>query len=523
MSRYAGGAILLLLGLAALFLSHDFMGAPSVGNDSVQYLDAASHLVAGDCFCTTVAHFDEQVAAGHMPIPFTHFAPGYSLLIAVLTRLGFTPETAGYLISALSYLVTIGLFWYLGTALGARPWALGALGLLWITNASAILIAGFISTEALFTALFLAVAALMVADINADGSRPLILVALGVVAGVAYWVRYPGLFVVPVVALYLTWRWWKNRRTLPWVLLGLAVAGAECLAIMVRNSLLTGSWRGGFSNSQGHSVKFILVESMKAFYHMIFGDRAVARLDIWSVLFACALATAIALAVVAWRSVRRDEMPPTFKTAALWLGILVGIYWAGIVYAALHSIAGDLLRYYFPAYPLLLVVLAAAALARKTVENVVISILTIAVLAIHSRSLLTRPANPLIAGVRQVLEEQVQPGISVESWLRAHVSQQGVIVAVNGQAVHYVLQRPVVAVIDPVFTDRRTDDAGFHALMSQFGARYLLLFPGSKTTQEQDDIPFLSSLAAGSSPAWLALAAKTHDTALYECASCVKK
>jgi 4-amino-4-deoxy-L-arabinose transferase-like glycosyltransferase len=517
-----GGAILLLLGVGALVLSHDFMGAPGIGNDSVQYLDAASHLAAGDCFCTTVAHFDEQVAVGHMPIPFTHFAPGYSLLIAGFIRLGFTPESAAYLISALSYLATIVLFWYIGATLGAHPFVLGAIGLIWLANASAIVIAGFVSTEALFTAIFLGVAALIVADIRAGGSHPWVLVTLGILAGAAYWVRYPGLFVVPVVALYLIWRGLRNRRTLPWVLLGLALAVAECIGIMARNSWLTGSWRGGFSSSHKNGLKWVLAESVKAFYHMVFGDRVVAHLSLWVVLFACALLAAIVLAFRAWRTERRQEVPAGFTASAIWLALLVGFYWAGIVYAVMHSIASDLARYYFPAYPLVLVVLAAATLARTRIENVAIAILAVAVLAVQSRSLLTRPPTPPALEVRNDLKEEVRPGLSIGNWLTSHVSPKDVLIAANGQMVYYILQRPVVALIDPPYSARNSDDAGLHALMSQFGARYLLLFPGSKAVPEQDDTPFLSALATGSAPPWLTLANRTNDVEVYECASCVK-
>jgi len=522
MSRYAGGAVAVLLGLAVLFWSHDFVGAPYVSNDSVQYLDAAAHLAAGDCFCTTVAHFDEQIAVGHIPVPFMHFAPGYPLLIAGLSRLGLAPETAGYLISAFSYLLTIALFWYIGTTLGAHPWALGSLCLLWIANSIAILMASFVATEALFTAIFLGLAALMVADSKTETSRPWILVAIGIIGGAAYWVRFAGIFVVPVAVLYLVWRWWTRRRTLAPVLLGLAAAGGECLAVMIRNSLVTGTWRGGFSNNKGHSGQFILGESARALYHLPFGDRAVAHLDVWAIAFAGTFAAAGVLAVIAWRGGRRAELPSSFSLSVSWLGVLAGVYVAGLIYAVRNSVASDLARFFIPVYALVLVVAAAASLARKTMENIILSVLVLTVLAIQARSLLTRPAIPLTASVSRVFKEEVEPGISVQRWLSGHVSPKDVVIATNGQAVHYVLQRPVVAVIDPDATTRRIDEAGFHALMAQYGARYMVLFPGSNLVQEQDDIPFLRSLAAGSVPPWLDLAAKTRDVALYECPSCVK-
>jgi len=109
------------------------------------------------------------------------------------------------------------------------------------------------------------------------------------------------------------------------------------------------------------------------------------------------------------------------------------------------------------------------------------------------------------------------------NWLTSHVSPQDVLIAANGQIVHYVLQRPVVALIDPASSARETSASAFHALMSQFGARYLLLFPGSKAVPEQDDTPFLNSLAAGSAPPWLTLATRTSDVEVYECTDCGKQ
>jgi hypothetical protein len=60
--------------------------------------------------------------------------------------------------------------------------------------------------------------------------------------------------------------------------------------------------------------------------------------------------------------------------------------------------------------------------------------------------------------------------MTVEQWLRGRLSPQDVLVAVNGQAVHYVLQRPVVALIDPQFSNRPVDEAAFHSLMALYGA-----------------------------------------------------
>jgi hypothetical protein len=114
--------------------------------------------------------------------------------------------------------------------------------------------------------------------------------------------------------------------------------------------------------------------------------------------------------------------------------------------------------------------------------------------------------------------------MTVEQWLRNRLAPEDVLVAANGQAVHHVLQRPVVALIDPQFSNRPVDEAAFHSLMTLYGARYLLVFPGADplSVPEQILIPLLRNLVAGDSPQWLAPAVRTPNVAVYECAGCVR-
>lgn len=189
----------LLAGVLALWLSYSPNGTPYIPNDGYQYLDAASNLASGPCFCTRVALFDEQVAFGRFPIPFTHFAPGYPLLIAAVSRTGMAAETAGYLLSALGFLAVIWLIQDLGLALGARGWVAALFSLIWITQATALLYASSVGTETLFTAMLLGLVVLIVRDVRSDGARSLRMFGIGAVAGLAYWIRYPGC------------SWWEAR------------------------------------------------------------------------------------------------------------------------------------------------------------------------------------------------------------------------------------------------------------------------------------------------------------------------
>ena len=70
----------------------------------------------------------------------------------------------------------------------------------------------------------------------------------------------------------------------------------------------------------------------------------------------------------------------------------------------------------------------------------------------RAQNLFVKPGQADWLLTRSMLAEEVQPGTSLLEWLRKQVSPDGTILAVEGQAVHYVLDRPVVAVIPPPAT-----------------------------------------------------------------------
>jgi len=512
-------AACLLAGAGALWFSARWMGAPYITNDGYQYLDAASNLARGACLCTRVAVFDEQVT-GRMPVPFTHFPPGYPLLAAALSLTGLPLETAGWLISAVGFLLTIWLIWDVGLALEARPPVLAAVALLWISNSEALSLASSVVTEDVFTAVLMALAALMLRDVRAAGRRPWLLPAIGAAAGLAYCLRYAGLFLVPVAAIYIVWRWWRNRASLPWAAAGLLAAGLLVVPIQIRNIVYTGSWRGGFSGAGGHKLNVVLGEAVKSFYHLVFGAGVPVRLDIWIVAFA------LSLLLLCFLSIRRGRsawQPP--PGALPWIGLLVAAYLGGILLTALTSIAMGLTRYFMPVYPLLLACFAGAVSFLAVGKRyAAVAIMALAVVVIQSRSLAIGPTPPRHVIVRETLRQRTPDGMTVEQWLRNRLTPDNVLVAVNGQAVYHVLQRPVVALIDPQYSNRPVDDTAFHSLMALYGARYLLVFPGADAVlaPEQNAIPFLRNLAAGGSPQWLAQAVRTFNVAVYECAGCAR-
>jgi hypothetical protein len=512
-------------GVLALWLSYSLNRAPNIPNDGYQYLDAASNLASGQCLCTRVALFDEQVAFGHFPIPFTHFAPGYPILIAAAERVGVTGATAGYLFSALGFLAVLWLIQDIALALGALAWVAAAFSLLWIAHATALLYGSMVGTESLFTALLLAVVALIERDARLRGASRFLPAGIGVVAGLSYWIRYPGLFLVGAAGVYLIARAWRFPRARRASVAGLVAAALLTGSVQIRNIFYTGSWRGGFDYSGRRAPGAVLLGTVRAFSHLITGDRVPVRFDVPMAIFLLSTALGLFLFIRAW-FVRAGSVRETW----VWT-LFVGLaYTGGVILASLTTIAGDFPRYFFPVYPLLLIFTAVicstvvCSSGAGGLKSLAVVLFVLSAVIVQGRNLFVAPEQPDWIFTRAILREEVQPGISFIQWLRKQDGPDEAIVAVEGQAVHYVVERPVVAVLPAEASARRMDEPGVRSLMLHFHSRYLLLFPDAPADRvpEQVSSPLLLSLAAGKVPAWLKPAAHTHDAAVYECEDCVK-
>ncbi|MGB8770512.1 MAG: hypothetical protein WCC92_12905, partial [Candidatus Korobacteraceae bacterium] len=259
-------------------------------------------------------------------------------------------------------------------------------------------------------------------------------------------------------------------------------------------------------------------------YHLVLGDHVMAKLSIGMGLLLISLVAVAGLVLRVWRHREWTKVPRFVPPALVWMGILFLAYVGGIMVAMFSSQLDDL-RYFLPVYPLLLAALGGITsfIPSRKVGLAVLAV-AVATVMINSRTLAVRPDPAEHMIVRERLQEKVQSGQSMETWLRDHVTPADVLVAGDGQALEYVLQRPVVAIIEPKFSGRPTDGASFRKLMTQFGSRYLLLFHGMQMpyASPQNFIPFLGGLQSGNLPDWLKLAAQTRDVTVYECSSCAK-
>ena len=518
--------ILLALAVLGLWWNNQHQGGLRISNDSYQYLDAASNLANNACGCTRLAHFDEQVAAGQMPVPFTHFPLGYPLLIAGLSKTGLSLEMSAYFWSAASYILALWLLWSIALELGAKPLIAAGFSLLWIFHDASLAYGSTVGTEAPITALILWIALLIIRDSPHYRERPMLLMGIGIGAAAAYWIRYAGLFLIPVAAAYLVWVALRRPASRFSALVSLAIMTVLMVVLQVRNFHYSGTWRGGFASGAGHSLREVIVDTLKVIPRLLFGDSTPIRLDPWFILlFICVL-------IAGWFAIRtlvtsKGSLNAPMPPAIIWLSLLCAVYIAGITLAALTSIAADLRRYYLPLYPLVLAV-SSALVSRiewpRRVASCALAVALVSVLSLQSHSVLAPAPTAPHVEMQQVLASEVQPGLTANQWLLSHTAPEEVIFSVHGQPLHYLLQRPVVSVINPNYTARKDDGPGYRKLMGAFQARYLIVFSSGTKIEapEQTKNPFLSQLASSDagSPDWLTVVARSPELIIFECGSC---
>jgi hypothetical protein len=249
----------------------------------------------------------------------------------------------------------------------------------------------------------------------------------------------------------------------------------------------------------------------------------VARLDFWLLLFA---AGAAAAAVLCWRSFRRGTASalaaPIAARQLAWIGILSFVYGAGIVGAALNTLASDFPRYYFPLYPFAL--LAAGVMLRAAGAKrapLLAALCLVPVIVVQARTLSLPPMEQSSVAMRKMMDQEVSPGLSVRAWIALHASATEPLFAADGQAVQYVLDRPVVSILDPERSARSWDETCFRSLMTGFHSRLIVLFPrASDSESPEQQGPFLREVLRGRLPPWLRTATQSTDVLVLECGAC---
>jgi hypothetical protein len=186
------GAVLLLAVAGAVATWFATRHGPLLSPDSVTYLSEARNLATGRGYTDLTGR------------PDTTFAPGLPFLLAVGELLGLAAANAARFLNAVSYAAVVVLSWVL-LRRHTRSWLLALAGATVVVAAPAMLnVADHLWSEPLFCVVLLAFFLCLDEAFTRSGRAQLRLVAAaGLLAGVAFLVRYAGMALIPagVVAL----------------------------------------------------------------------------------------------------------------------------------------------------------------------------------------------------------------------------------------------------------------------------------------------------------------------------------
>ncbi len=228
-------AVLLALAASAccgLFAANSLIRVRTFTADSMNYVDVARRVVAGDGLVQSTGGFNQPFYLSgklDLPSPFTAQPPGYPLAIAFLSRLGLEAADAALVVSALAYAAILALVYLLGRRIAGSAAAAVALGaavlFVPLTHLGRAALSDCLAV-ALVLAFFLLLDRLLldrrpgesmtggpwqrfVPHRERPGARPvgrgaLALFALGLLAGAAFGVRY-ALWPLPLIGVVALW------------------------------------------------------------------------------------------------------------------------------------------------------------------------------------------------------------------------------------------------------------------------------------------------------------------------------
>lgn len=501
-----------------------------LSHDSYQYLSVAANIRNGNGISTDLVHYDTERSHGRIPAPLTTFPPGYPAAIAMLSFFGGSFESTARVLSAVSFAGTAFLLALILIAARVNALVRCAALLLLITNAVSDSFSTAVLSDSFFVFLFTAaIAALIWAWWGAKHPRAQLLWTIAglTLAGLSYWVRYAGLFLIVALILFVVLRYLRLQHRAGIsefyaALIPLGLAGI----LMARNVLLVGTWRGGNDIQVFHSIRDGLADYARAQRHFLFGEHAV-HLGVWEALL---LAGIVGLSALIGRVLLRVESGASSilpRSLALWTlpFICAAVYSAGLCYAGLRTVISFETRYFSPVMPLYLLLFGLVAhwifahvrfSGEKFWLRVALCALTIGSAGVNARDMNTPLPQPEQNSLFDLFAERTADGPSLSEWVNVHLAPGTVIAAQDGQATGYFLHRRTLSLIGSGNSAERWECPEIRTQMNRFGARYLILYrhPGYGSLLEESS--FAATAVLAEPGCGFDVAAETPDVRILE-------
>jgi len=509
--------------MVLLCLSFIYARGPGLSNDAYQYLSVAQNIKDHGQIATSIVYFDAERTSRRLPAPETTSPPGYPIAIDLLSLLSIKQETAGWILSLFGVTGVIPLLWWGAGILGATDGTKRVGLAIWLFNSHVIIYGTGISTDAIFTFIVLAGLALLL-FVEVEERPSSYLVPLGMLLlGVSYWIRYAGVFVVAGVCVYSVWRLIAKR---PRVTLWMASLAGSIVIIacdIARNAYVVGTvgvQRGGIH----HPLPFVLRKFAAVWYHLFLGSYRAHFGPTNAVITLCLIVTML----IFLSNHRLAPTPNARKFRAEILGIVVVVYSAGIIYAQTYTPLELGPRYFFPLIPILILLMVWAfsrfgPLNSLIAQNLVplLAIILICAYAIENINDARRtdaifPHTTLAS----YFAESTEKGVSASMWVQRNIPARAAIVATEGQATAYLLQRSTICLASREYTNQYWNEDSVHKLMQTYNAAFLIVYPGLPAANDSDsvqqDSEFVHTLLSEKHPGWLALAARGPHVIIYQ-------
>lgn len=511
--------LLLLTGATLKFVR---CGEPLMGNDSYQYLSVAENLLYRHDLSTSLVHYDVERSSGRIPAPCTTFPVGYPILIAVVSFLGFSLPFAAMMISLLSATAIVPLLCIAASDLSISLPLTRICLFLWVINSYTVAFSVADLSESVFTLFSFSAIVLVLSheSLTDNSGKGWQIVAAFVLVGMAYWVRYVGLFLFGALVLYGLVQAFALRRSIAtW--LGSMIAGAGIMAAgALRNILIAGTWKGGPINNPHHSPWLVARAFVKSLSRLFFGDAPVHLGTVYS-LAEVAVGIGTLGLLAGWMALlvsggMRARISARLLRPVSVLFIYSIIYSAGMYYLGVVTPIGFNFRMFLPLLPVFLIsIVTVWSLVTdsephpKVWHRLAWAVFLVGYGAMNVQNIWMPYTSPHQT-VSAWLEMPMDTGQPLTAWIRDNIADESVIVSEDGQATGYVLHRKTISLVPPVFSRTLWNDTQIQKVMQSFNAEYLLVYtaPENDELQQHNDSPFLKYLADGSAPPWLFLAAE---------------
>lgn len=536
--------LLMLFVFTILYFSCDISRYHLDGNDSYQYLSESNNFIHNKGLSSSLLHYDENLVSGSIPAPQTVFPPGYSIAIASLESLGVDGERAGVVVSLAAFVSTVVSLMYSGYLLGVQANAQRFVLFLWICNGIAWSYALRIYSESLFTAItFVGITLLIKAETleTRPRFRLAYLVAGCCVSSLAYWVRYAGCLLIAAVLLYFFTKWlairtWARFRDLA---ISTIVMAIVALPLWLRNAYLVGTVRGG--NAKLVSKPFSTIAQQVIFDWVQLTSGMISSTTPTSplirvcriLLLICILSIFVMLVPRFVRCIRSSMNDSRIHPYIL-IFIYILVYFIGLSYIGkITAINLEGPRMFLPICPIVLLGISCLFPTGESnpprrghlrVFTAVLAITTVlycvcqwyGFVAANRGGAHEIMHQRLAETVVQVDEVASESPMSLQDWIQTHVPKDAVLMAADGQAWGFVLQRGCLTPPCLEYSSRVWDETETRAVATKYHIDYLFLFPGSESTERlARESPFFARLVSKEPLSWLKPAAKTRSCLVY--------